>query len=303
MEVERDRLKLRDDPKVISPPALDPAWQCGKSVLVRGFIADAKLDIEVDGVVVVSGFPGGFPLPNGALVPLANPLAAGQKIRARQKFGGATSAWSPVVTVRDHTVDFPAGPPRPQINPAPVYQCGTRTGVGNLLVGCDVWITADAIEVGRVSGAANQQGVNVAPPYGLGQSVVAFASLCKDPSPPSATHIAQAQPLPMPVPGFLPIYAGGQQLTITNVVNGARLTLSRNGILQFSFSMGLSASGRPEPAVLRGRGVVGHTAAMSGRSAERRRHGDGAALLRPAGARRRAGAGGRHQRHAQLVRL
>ncbi len=40
----------------------------------------------------------------------------------------------------------------------------------------------------------------------------------------------------MPVPGFLPTYAGGQQLTVTNVVNGARLTLSRNGIAQFSFS-------------------------------------------------------------------
>ena len=236
MEVERDLLKLRDDPKLISPPSLDPAWQCGKSVLVRGFIGDAKLDVEVDGVVLVSGFPGGFPLPNGALVPLPNPLAAGQKIRARQKFGGATSTWSAVVTVRDHMVDFPAGPPRPEINPAPVYQCGTRTGVGNLLVGCDVWITADAIEVGRVSGAANQQGVNVAPPYGLGQSVVALASLCKDPSPPSATHITQAAPAPMPVPGFLPVYTGGEQLTITNVVNGARLTLSRNGIAQFSFS-------------------------------------------------------------------
>ena len=43
MEVERERLKLRDDPKVISPPIVDPAWQCGTAVVVRGFIANAKL--------------------------------------------------------------------------------------------------------------------------------------------------------------------------------------------------------------------------------------------------------------------
>ena len=236
MEVERERLKLKDDPKLISPPLLDPAWQCGTAVQVHGYIAQAKLDVRVDAAVVVSGFAGGLPQPNGALVPLPNPLNAGQKVRARQTFGGVTSAWSAAITVRDHTVDFPAGPPRPQINPAPVYACGRRTGVGNLLVGCDVWITADAVEVGRVAGAANQQGVNIAPAYVLGQAVVAFASLCKDPSPPSATLIAQAPPAPMPAPGFLPVYAGGQQLTITSVVNGATLTLSRNGIVQFSFA-------------------------------------------------------------------
>jgi hypothetical protein len=235
MEVERDRLKLRDDPKIISAPLLDPAWQCGTAVVVHGYIANATLDIQLDGAIVVAGFPGGFPVPNGALVPLPAPLVAGQVVRARQKSGGATSPWSVPTTVHDHTVDFPAGPPRPQINPAPVYQCGVRTGVSNLLVGSNVWITANAVEVGRVNGAASQQGVNVAPPYVLGQSVVAWSSLCKDPSPPSVTQIAQSGPAPMPVPGFLPIYDGGQQLTITNVVNGARITLSRNGIVQFTF--------------------------------------------------------------------
>lgn len=34
MEGERERLKLRDDPKLISSPSLDPAWQCGSAVVV-----------------------------------------------------------------------------------------------------------------------------------------------------------------------------------------------------------------------------------------------------------------------------
>ncbi len=234
MEVPRERLQLRDDPKLISPPWLDPVWQCGRAVVVRGFIANATLDVEVAGAIVVAGVPGGFPVPNGALVALPNPLVAGQSVRARQTFGGATSGWSAPRTAIDHTVEYPAGPPRPGINPAPVYKCGVRTGVGNLLVGSDVWITADAAEVGRVQGAASQQGLNINPAYGLGQQVVAWSALCKDPSPPSAVQTSQPPPAPLPVPGFLPVYQGGQQATITNVVNGARITVSRNGVVQFT---------------------------------------------------------------------
>jgi len=235
MEIPRDRLKLRDDKSVISPPSLDPVYQCATVVVVRGFIANATLDVRVDGTTVVTGFPGGFPVPNGAVVPLPAALVANQTVRARQKFAGATSAWSAPLTVRDHTVDYPAGPPRPEINPAPVYECGVRTGVANLLVGSEVWITADGVEVGRVAGAAAHQGVNVTPDYGLGQQVLAWSSMCKDPSPASALQISQPSPSPLPTLGFLPVYEGGQQITITNVVNGARITLSRNGIVQFTF--------------------------------------------------------------------
>lgn len=235
MEIPRDRLKLRDDRSVISPPAVDPLYQCATVVVVRGFIAGATLDVRVNGATVVTGFPGGFPVPNGAVVPLPAALVAGQAVRARQRFGGATSGWSAPLIVRDHTVDYPTGPPRPEINPAPVYECGARTGVANLLVGCEVWITTDGVEVGRVKGAASQQGVNVSPDYGLGQQVLAWASLCKDPSPASAVEISQPPPAPLPTLGFLPVYEGGRQVTITDVVNGARITLSRNGIVQFAF--------------------------------------------------------------------
>jgi hypothetical protein len=236
MEVPRDKLDLKDDPGVLSPPIVDPAWQCASVVAMHGFVAEATLDVEVDGVVVILGAPGGFPLPNGAVLQVPAPLKAGQVLRARQSVGGATSDWSAEVRVRDHTLDFPAGPPRPQINPAPVYRCGRRTGVGNLLLGSEVWITADAVEVGRAPDAKTQQGVNVAPPYGLGQSVIAFASLCNDPSPPSVIEVSQPPPIPLAAPGIESTYTGSQQITVTNVVNGGLLTLSRNGVVQFSFA-------------------------------------------------------------------
>ena len=130
--------------------------------------------------------------------------------------------------MRDHTQDYPDGPPRPRIDPAPVYQCGSRTGVSNLLTGCDVWITADAVEVGRVKGAAQHQGVNVTPDYSLGQAVRAWAMMCKDRSPPSVAYTTGAPPNPLPTPAIDPAYAGTQQIRITQLVNGARFELSLN---------------------------------------------------------------------------
>jgi hypothetical protein len=104
--------------------------------------------------------------------------------------------------------------------------------VSNLLTGGHVWITADGTTVGDVDGCASHQGVNVSPAYGLGQNVQAWFELCHDPSPPSATHVTQAPPNPLPAPTIDPIYNGGVSVTVRNVVNGAKVTLSRNGVNQ-----------------------------------------------------------------------
>src|SRR4051794_19639618 len=97
MEVDRKGLGLKDDEKTLSPPSLDPAWQCGTAVGVRGFVAPPKPHLEIDGVIVATAVPGGFPVPHGCLISLAAPLNAGQKIRARQTFNGVTSDWSATV--------------------------------------------------------------------------------------------------------------------------------------------------------------------------------------------------------------
>jgi hypothetical protein len=226
--VHVERLDLKPDRELLSPPWLaEPLYQCATAVTVWGFVAHAKVEVELDGTIVVATTVG-FPEPVGATLALPAPLVAGQKARVRQESGGIVSDWSAVVEVRDHTVDYPAGPPRPQINPAPPLTCGARTGVNNLLGGANVWITADGTEVGRVNGCATpQQGVNVNPFYTLGQKVRAFTELCGDKAPPSIEHDVQPGPSPLPVPGFDPIYAGGEQLRITGIANGARVSVSR----------------------------------------------------------------------------
>ena len=165
-------------------------------------------------------------------MPLPAPIVAGQVVRARQTLGPAQSDWSAPATALDHMKEFPAGPPCPVINPAPIHEYGIRTGVGNLLAGGNVWITADGIEVGMAEGCNPQQGVNVAPAYSLNQRVRAWFDLCSDPSPPSAEEMTQKPASPLPAPGCDPIVEGGEQLGINNIVNGAEVTLLGNGLNQ-----------------------------------------------------------------------
>jgi hypothetical protein len=230
MEIPRRQIELQDDPGVLSPPILAPLYACAKAVNVKGYVPQATLDVEVAGVVVLAGAPGGSPAPFGATLHLPAPLVAGQSVRARQSHGGATSNWSTAAVVRSHTADYPAGLPRPQLFPTPLFKCGARTGTQNLLVGCDVWITADGVRVGEVDGANNPQGIDVSPHYDTGQHVRGWASLCADPSPPSLEQVVQPPPLPLPTPGFDPIYAGADNVVVNGLANGATFTLSRGGL-------------------------------------------------------------------------
>ena len=232
-EVPIDRLDLRDDPEVVSTPTILPAYACGTAVTVTGFVPRAFLELEIDGTLLPPA-QAGFPDPVGYTFSPVGPLVAGQLLRARQIVNGVPSGWA-TETVRDHREEFPSGPPRPQISPDPVFECGSRTGVANLLVGCNVWITADATEVGRVNGATAHQGVNVNPDYGPNQRVRAWAELCGDPSPPSTEYIAGSPPNPLPKPGVDPVYDGAERIRVNNLVNGARFTVDRGGAVSGPF--------------------------------------------------------------------
>jgi hypothetical protein len=235
MEIPRDQARIEDNPKVISPPVItQPLYGCAKSVNITAYIPNATLDLEVDGVVVVANWPGLSPTPWGALIKLPVPFktnqAPPQKVRARQNFGGATSNWTDFVTVRDHTADFPAGPPRPELFPLPLNKCGIRTGVNNLIVGCDVEIRVDGNPDGAVQGANNPQGINLVNAYVDNQHVRARATLCGDPSPLSAEQVVQIASLPLAAPTFAPFVQGGSDLVIQGLADGAHFELKRNGI-------------------------------------------------------------------------
>jgi hypothetical protein len=230
-EINRREAGVDDNPKLLSPPVVAELYQCATAVQVLGGVADAKIEVEVNGAIVGSGIVQTV-LPYGITIGVPK-LVANDKVRARQTTASAQSDWSsPPVTVRDHTKDYPAGPPRPEIFPLPLYKCGVRTGVGNLLIGGNVWVTADGAEVGRVNGCGNPQGVNIAPSFDMTQKVRAWFDLCGDPSPPSIEHTTGAPPAPLPVPVIAQQYAGGNQLDIANIANGAKVTVKRGGVVQ-----------------------------------------------------------------------
>ena len=231
-EIDRREAGVKDDPKLLSPPVVvEPLYQCATAVGVLGGVAGAKVEVEVNGAIVGSGVVGAV-LPYGITIAVPA-LKANDKVRARQTTATAQSLWSsPEAIVRDHTKDYPAGPPRPEIFPLPLYKCGVRTGVANLLVGGNVWVTANGVEVGRVNGCGNPQGVNINPPFAAAQKVRAWFELCKDPSPPSIEHTTGAPPSPLPVPVIAPHYAGGNQLVVSNIANGAKVTVKRAGVTQ-----------------------------------------------------------------------
>ena len=231
-EVSRREAGVDDNPKLLSPPIVaEPLYRCATAVVVLGGVAEAKIEVEVNGAPAATAVVQTV-VPYGITISLPAALAAGDNVRARQKTAVATSAWSTPVIVRDHSQDFPAGPPRPEIFPLPLYRCGVRTGVGNLLVGGNVWATSDGTEVGRVNGCGNPQGVNIAPPFDAPRKVRAWFELCGDPSPPSVEHTTASPPNPLPVPVVAPQYSGGNQLEISNIANGAKVTVKRNGAVQ-----------------------------------------------------------------------
>lgn len=231
-EIDRREAGVETDPKLLSPPiVVAPLYQCATAVAVVGGNAGAGIEVEVNGAVVAGGQVLTV-LPYGITIPLPAPLVANDQVRARQKTALAVSGWSAAVTVGNHTADYPAGPPRPEVFTLPLYKCGVRTGVGNLLIGGNAWVTADGVEAGRVKGCGDPQGVNIDPPFGMAQRVRAWFELCGDPSPPSIEHLTGAAPSPLPVPVIAPQYAGGNQLDISNIVSGARVTVLRGGVVQ-----------------------------------------------------------------------
>jgi hypothetical protein len=228
--VPRDDVKLEEPKDVLSPPYLvEPVYACAKLVVVRGFVPHAELEVSVDGSPVTTVADAGMGVPGGAVVALPTELQVGEVVTALQRFGGAESGSSPSVTVSDYRLDYPAGVPQPKVDPPPLHECGVATAISNVLTGSEVWVTADGNEVARLDAGGTWIATYVNPAFSVGQEVRAFASLCGDESPPSASVTTQPRPSSLPTPVIDPVIDGAELIVVRSLVNGARFHVWRDG--------------------------------------------------------------------------
>src|SRR5262245_53932516 len=122
---------LKEDRSFLSAPILQaPIYACGQSVLVKGFVPGARLDVFVNGTPPPIGTVTSW-LSDGQNIIVSAPFTVGQRITATQTFGGATSDPSNTVAVTSHTADYPTGLPQPRLDGVPCLECGKAVGLAD----------------------------------------------------------------------------------------------------------------------------------------------------------------------------
>jgi hypothetical protein len=231
-----DRLDLRRDPELISPPTLTtPHIACQQRVHVRSFLPGAEIEVRVrdaGGTVITTvTVVGGWPEPDGALADVGFALAEGQLVDARQTHDGRVSGWSTATAVLSIEAAFPLGLPRPVITPAPTLDCGVRVGVGNLAVDFEVTVT-NSVHGDVAHGAIYRNdvcGFNVSTPNGTGDVITARATFCGRDTEVSAPVTTEPAPSPLATPIIEGAVDGAQQITIGAIHNGAVVHVSVQG--------------------------------------------------------------------------
>src|SRR5262245_49960112 len=107
--VQQGGREFRNNPEVVSPLLLTrPIYECAQTVVVNGYIPDAKIEIYRAGDT--------SPIGSGTASEIADqpikvtpPFEIGQVITAIQIVGGAKSQASNAVTVTSYKDDYPGG--------------------------------------------------------------------------------------------------------------------------------------------------------------------------------------------------
>lgn len=215
---------FKDDDSHISPPqVIDPLYRCATQVAVRGAILDAEVELFIDDVLA------------GTIAPARSPeeiifaglpaLGVGQRVKARQKLAGLTSAFSPVVVVRDHTLDYPAGLPAPELDPTLVYECANLIAVRHV-PGAKLTVFVNGADPASRSTATDWSQIRPGvTPFSVGDVLTAQISLCDDVSPLSAPITVVAAP-PSVLDGVTldppQVHEGQELLLLRDLANGSR---------------------------------------------------------------------------------
>lgn len=227
---------IPDDNSHISPPiVIEPLYGCATKLAVKGTLLDAKVAVFINGAFIdakISRSPSLLEFDVPALIP-------GDVITATQEFNGVLSDPSDPATVRDHKVDFPAGLPKPDIDPKLIYQCGNTIAVKHV-PGAKLTVFVNGTDPRSTNTSTGWTGIYPGKyPFDLGDKFTASIDLCGDASPLSNIETAVAAPATVNAPKFAPAqtYVGQQLINITDILHGSWLEVgeaSAGGFGKFS---------------------------------------------------------------------
>lgn len=222
-----------DDPAFVSPPIVidPPLYRCATKVAVRSAKLDAELTLFVNGTAIDTVIVRNPNLEEFDIPALAITDGVPDVVTAQQNSDGVLSALSAPVTVRDHTADFPAGLPTPEIAPTLIHECAEVIAVRQV-PGATVTVFSNGVDPRSGSGSTDWTVYRPAKrPFEIGDTFTAQQSLCDENSGVSAGVSAVAEPTSIPAPTFNPpeTYAGQELVTVETLVNGSRTTVSKVG--------------------------------------------------------------------------
>ncbi len=215
-----------DDLSVVSPPTVAaPLYECARGVAVRGAIADAKVELWIDGVLVDTAKANEEGL---AGFELATDLVEPQLVWARTSLGsGVHSGPSNQVQVEKYAY---AALPKPAIDPSTVYACANSIAVRNLVPGVKLTAWQNGIDPQVTYTRSQGQSMGPGPkPWDKGDVFTVQASLCGLQSVLSDAVTAEDPPETLASPVLDPpkTYAGQEILVLRDMTYGSFGRVSR----------------------------------------------------------------------------
>jgi hypothetical protein len=217
-------------PSPLLPPVVSALSVCSSSVRIQGQFIGATVDVFQDGANV----GGGSATSADQIFPLTVTLKAGPShpVTATQTSSGMTSPASAPVIVQNNPVAVGSviGTVTCETH---IYQCGQCLYLDGMLPGATVEVTAGGSPRGSGTAVDGTAQVGLSTPTGLNEVLSARQTACGSPG--ALTPLPAADPLPpgrqLPPPTVIgPLQACEVAVQVTNVIDGAQVTLTETGV-------------------------------------------------------------------------
>lgn len=212
---------------LLAPEAKGPLSTCSKKVRVRGHIAGATVRVLVNGSETTSKLSN-WP---DDIFDIGTGLNAGDRVTARQEFNGETSPESPLPVIVQHVP-----PTLASLTIATrLYRCGTAIWTEGAVPGAGVKAWIGTTQVGAGSSIDGVARLTYEPGLNLNQTLSLVQTTCTNQSKTTVSQPADPLPNALPTPFIIkPLIECMTAITIYNVVDGATVTLYRNGTKEAS---------------------------------------------------------------------